>query len=203
MVKLVITLARHAGGRGFESCPSRHLGNRPDTLGGFFSYARPRNARSHRSPFKRGQQNQWLLISLLVSSLALAAQPTKRPSDEERGRTLYDRHCVQCHGALAMGDGPATKALIKPVPNLKGNIKADEATLKVVLRGKGTMPAFDGSFDKYDARRVLRYMATLGQAKKAKSAETVEPEAEEELPVDDVGNAPPNDEEAAPPPPTP
>ena len=65
------------------------------------------------------------------------------------------------------------------------------------------MPAFDGSFDKYDARRVLRYMATLGQAKKAKSAETVEPEAEEELPVDDVGNAPPNDEEAAPPPPTP
>ena len=102
-----------------------------------------------------------------------------------------------------MGDGPATKALIKPVPNLKGNIKADEATLKVVLRGKGTMPAFDGSFDKYDARRVLRYMATLGQAKKAKSAETVEPEAEEELPVDDVGNAPPNDEEAAPPPPTP
>jgi len=144
--------------------------------------------------------HHWTLLIALITSLAVAAQPTKRPSDEERGETLYNRHCVHCHGPVAEGDGPTTAALVKPVPNLKGNVKFDDAAVKVVLRGQGLMPGFDGSFDKYDARRVLRHMASLGTAKKPTKATPTE-EVEEDIPVDDVGNAPPaNPDEAAPPP---
>jgi hypothetical protein len=100
---------------------------------------------------------------------------------------------------MAEGDGPATAALVKPVPNIKGKVKADEATLKIVLRGRGLMPGFDGSFDKYDARRVLRHMNSLGAPKEKTPAPTEEEEeTPEEVPVDDVGNAPPV-QEALPP----
>jgi mono/diheme cytochrome c family protein len=143
--------------------------------------------------------SHWTLLIALTTSLAIAAQPTKRPSDEERGETLYNRHCIQCHGPLAEGDGPATKALVKPVPNVKGKVRTDELMIRILLRGQGFMPGFDGSFDKYDARRVLRYMSALGKPKAEALEAKPSDEEEEELPVDDVGNAPPAEpDEAAP-----
>ena len=56
--------------------------------------------------------------SLLRASLALAtlsvgvtvfgswafAAGNRRLSDEDRGRELYDRHCLACHGGGARGD---------------------------------------------------------------------------------------------------
>lgn len=138
----------------------------------------------------------WTLLITLMTSLAIAAQPTKRPSDEERGKTLYNRHCTQCHGPLAEGDGPATKALIKPVPNVKGSVRIDDLMVRILLRGQGAMPGFDGSFDKYDARRVLRYMSSLGKPK-TETPETSPEAAEEDIPMDDVGNAPPGPPDGA------
>jgi mono/diheme cytochrome c family protein len=108
-----------------------------------------------------------LLLALLATS-ALADQPSKRPSDAERGEELWERHCTACHGPTNRGDGPATEALVVTVPDLRGKVKVDEATIKLVLRGMGGMPAYETSFDKTDARRVLKHMATVHEARAKK-----------------------------------
>lgn len=108
----------------------------------------------------------FLLLSLLMPT-ALAGQPTKRLSDDERGKQLYERHCTPCHGAANRGDGPATEALVADVPDLRGKVKADEATIKVLMRGRGAMPSYESTWPepKADARRVLAYMATVHQTR--------------------------------------
>ncbi len=111
---------------------------------------------------------------LLVASAAWATRPSKRLGDEARGEQLYTRHCVQCHGVSGAGDGPAAAALVAKVPDLRGEVtgKNREAHAQIVLDGKGVMPGFEASFDRYDARRVLRHMEKVGRA------------AEGEVPVD-------------------
>lgn len=108
-----------------------------------------------------------LLPALLVAGLLASADAreprTKRPTDEERGKELYDRHCEACHGAWAKGRGPATQALVHPVPDLEGKVEATEETIGVVLRGRGAMPSYEQTFDRFDAKRVLEHMAKLRQ----------------------------------------
>ena len=111
-----------------------------------------------------------MLLGLLSLS-ALAADAQKRPTDDQRGKELYERHCVSCHGATARGDGPATEALVVPVPDLQGQVRADAATIKVVQFGRRAMPAFEASFDSDDARRVLLWMAKVHTAPATPPAE--------------------------------
>lgn len=101
-----------------------------------------------------------------------ATYTSKRPSDEERGEELYERHCLSCHGASAAGDGPATEALVKPVPDLRGRMSADgrEAAVSVVLEGRGAMPSFAVSIDEHDARRVVRHLERLAADSGAEDA---------------------------------
>ena len=106
--------------------------------------------------------------------MAPAGQPSKRPSDIDRGQQLWERHCWQCHGSTNQGDGPAAAALVHTVPNLIDQIVVTDELARRVLRGNGAMPGYEQSFDFHDARRVLKYQATLGQ-----EAEVEEPEVEE------------------------
>ena len=122
------------------------------------------------------------LAALLVAA-AVAEQPTKRPSDEERGKELWERHCTACHGPANRGDGPAAEALVAEVPDLRDKVKVDEATLKLVLRGRGAMPGYETSFDKNDARRVLKYMAAVH--KKRTKAPAKKPAPPPAAPKDD------------------
>lgn len=129
---------------------------------------------------------------LLVVGVAWAGQPSKRPTDEERGRELYERHCVQCHGATVAGDGPVAAALVKKVPDLSGEtaLSADnrEANVTVVLDGRGLMPSYVASFDRYDARRVMRYMERVARDPAAATAEPEAPEPETDEPDGPEGN---------------
>ena len=102
-------------------------------------------------------------LTLFVGLASEAARPTKRLSDEARGQLLYERHCVQCHGPQAAGDGPLTSSLVKPVPDLRNALGPDQRARQVlvVLDGRGTMPAFRASFDRFDAERVMRHMARI------------------------------------------
>lgn len=140
-----------------------------------------------------------LTATLALSAVAPAAQPNKRPTDEVRGKELYSRHCEACHGAQNKGHGPATQALVHPVPDLTGKVKADAATIRIVLRGKAAMPGYEQTFDDHDAKRVLQHMARLkGSAVPATvdgptpDPAPVEPEIDDGGEVDDA-QAPPND----------
>jgi mono/diheme cytochrome c family protein len=142
------------------------------------------------------------LMLLFLGSVAWAAQPTKRPSDAQRGEELYNRHCFQCHGETNRGDGPATSALVATVPDLKGKTKTDEAAQRIVLRGRGPMPGFEASFDINDARRVLKHMQGLPKPKPEpadkdatdEQPEEADPQAEEEPEELEEAAQPPTEE---------
>lgn len=104
----------------------------------------------------------------LLLAVALAGQPSKRPSDAERGKQLYQRHCVQCHGVRNRGDGPATPALLFETPNLEGKTETKGEHVTSVLNGKNAMPGFVAVFNEADAVRVLKFMASLGSKRSLK-----------------------------------
>ena len=103
------------------------------------------------------------ILGLVLVGSAVAGRPSKRPSDDDRGRELYDRHCVACHGVAVAGDGPAAAAMVRPVPNLQAALTSDKVDgyVDAVYVGKGAMPGFEATFDKADARRVLAWAAQL------------------------------------------
>ena len=134
-----------------------------------------------------------LTVGLTWSQAASGEQPTKRPTDEERGKELYERHCDSCHGGWARGKGPATQALVRPVPNLEGKVEADDKTIMLVMRGKGAMPSYEQTFDRFDAKRVLQHMAKLkGPAPKAPADAPTETDApaEAEAPTEPPADTP-------------
>lgn len=110
------------------------------------------------------------LLIVLVSTASAAPSSSKkkknaRPTDAERGHELYERHCVQCHGAKADGQGPMASALVSEIPNLRGVISKQtlDKYVSVVQRGQNAMPGFELSFDQHDTRRVLRELIRRGQ----------------------------------------
>ena len=111
-----------------------------------------------------------LVLVFLACATAYGAnpptkQPTKRPPDLVRGQTLYQRHCLSCHGEDAQGQGPATADLLFEVPPVEAEgFLVNNELVNVVLDGRKLMPSYHASFDKYDAKRVLRYMKELAIA---------------------------------------
>lgn len=88
------------------------------------------------------------------------AVPTKRPPDAEVGQALYQQSCWQCHGERGLGDGPAAAAIVGGVPSLEGRVaeEAFDELVKLVVEGRGRMPAFGEDIDKHNARRILVYL---------------------------------------------
>lgn len=137
---------------------------------------------------------QIFAVFIVVMSTASAAPSSSkkkknaRPTDAERGNELYERHCVQCHGAKADGKGPMASALVSEMPNLRGVITKEtlDKYVAVVQRGKNAMPGFELSFDQHDTRRVLREMIRRGvdaeeRPKEDKDTPPTPPENEQDV----------------------
>lgn len=134
-----------------------------------------------------------LLVALAGSGLA--AVPTKRPPDPERGRTLYRENCWSCHGWTGEGGGPAAALLATRSPPLAGRLpEADyDALVKLILEGKGDMPAYAQVMDKYDARRILVWLATLDPDKPHDPADDAPAKKDEDQEEEEGGDAEPRE----------
>jgi mono/diheme cytochrome c family protein len=106
------------------------------------------------------------LACVLLASSALGKEwPGKIPPRAERGQAFYATYCVSCHGPEAKGDGPASAALVAPVPDFSEGFgdRKTEVLLRSVTQGKGLMPGFELSLSRPEAEIVLEYMGTVGR----------------------------------------
>jgi mono/diheme cytochrome c family protein len=116
----------------------------------------------------------WILAATLVGAgwLALGGASGVRAggADDEaakekitKGRVVYLRYCVSCHGKEARGDGSLAKDLRVPVPDLttlalrSGGVYPEERVVRIItkgneVRGHGTedMPAWGPAFNRTD-----------------------------------------------------
>jgi len=108
-----------------------------------------------------------IVVGMLSSTRALRAQ-------EPRGKTVYEKHCVECHGASGRGDG-ASAAFLVPRPRdfttakykirstETGTVPTDDDLIGTVKRGVyGTaMPGWDRILPDAEIADVVSYLKTL------------------------------------------
>jgi len=93
---------------------------------------------------------------------------------DSRGKTVYEEHCVECHGSRGQGDGPAS-FLLNPHPRdftgakyrirstETGSLPTDEDLLRAVRQGLyGTsMPGWQPLLSEADIAAVVSYVKTF------------------------------------------
>ncbi len=100
-----------------------------------------------------------------------AATAAASPESITNGAALYKRHCVMCHGAAGLGDGPAAKSLKGKLPSL-----ADKAVMakhtdahihEAITTGKkteiGNMPALGKKLKPEEITDIVNYVRTLAK----------------------------------------
>lgn len=93
-------------------------------------------------------------------------QVPSHPGDSQKGKTLYEKHCLTCHGSGGKGDGPIGQSLIPPAANLTllGK-KSDKAILDAIRNGRpGTaMPSWKNDLNQSEMNALLAFLRTLSQ----------------------------------------
>jgi len=103
-----------------------------------------------------------MVVSLGIGLAGCHSQPTLT-AQEAAGKHLYLVHCAHCHEENDL-------ALKKLPPDLHGLFKrtalsssapaGDDQVRRVVLGGKGMMPAFTGRFTEEQMEALLAYLHT-------------------------------------------
>ncbi|MFN7917700.1 MAG: c-type cytochrome [Vicinamibacterales bacterium] len=117
-----------------------------------------------------------------------AQQGTPAPRTEPTpGRALYEKHCVECHGAEGRGDGPAALTLM-PRPRdftsgrykirstETGSLPTDADLVRSVTRGLpgSAMPGWQGILPEADIAAVVQYVKTLSPRFSTEQPEPIE-----------------------------
>lgn len=102
-----------------------------------------------------------LLVWLVCSSSA-----QEFPADVTRGKAVYERHCVSCHGISGWGDGPEARALTVPPANFhrfSSYLKSDEQLQRTIEYGIvfSPMHSWQGQLSETEIRDVLEYIRLL------------------------------------------
>ncbi|MDH3990049.1 MAG: cytochrome c [Gammaproteobacteria bacterium] len=96
------------------------------------------------------------VLIAMVSLLAIFAVQA-RAGDMQKGREVYDMHCVTCHGM----NGYAIDMTIPSFANGDRMFLMDQEMLQSVRNGKNMMPAFRGLLSDEEIRDVITYLRTL------------------------------------------
>ncbi len=114
------------------------------------------------------KKRQVTLRSAIVVAGLLAGTPAAvaAPGDSVKGKAIYEKHCVACHGPQGKGDGPTGKVLVPPAADFTSAAsrkKTDAELLKIIENGKPptAMIAWKGQLSDQDIQHVLAYVMTL------------------------------------------
>ena len=94
----------------------------------------------------------------VVSGTAWSAEPA--------GKATYDKLCVSCHGKDGKGNPAMAKAMGEKGLNLttkEVQAMKDDELLKVIVDGKGKMPASGKNLSTQEQKEVLAYTRSLAK----------------------------------------
>lgn len=95
--------------------------------------------------------------------------PVAEDADPEA--TLFGSRCASCHGAAGRGDGMAAPG---PVPDFTDpelqSGRTDEALARVIVEGRGLMPAFGDELTEAGVAAMVRYVRRLGGVRRVEPA---------------------------------
>jgi len=113
-----------------------------------------------------------LTLFVIVAAAWLRPEPTR--AQEPRGKAIYAKHCVECHGGTGKGDGPSSAFLV-PRPRdfttgkykirttESGSVPTDDDLMSSIRRGlyASAMPAWDRLLSDAEIADVAHYIKTL------------------------------------------
>ncbi|HEY5596056.1 MAG TPA: copper resistance protein CopC [Candidatus Bipolaricaulota bacterium] len=85
----------------------------------------------------------------------------------ERGKAIYQEHCLACHGETGKGDGPAAAALPMPPADISAHLihQEHDALVEVIKNGFSTgMPAFGSTLQDQQIDDLIDYLRTLEES---------------------------------------
>ena len=103
-------------------------------------------------------------VTVVVATVGLAE--AAGTGDPAKGKLLFEKHCLVCHGPQGKGDGPTGRALIPPATDftsLSSQKKSGADLRRVMEQGSpGTaMPAWKGPLSEMQLADVAAYVETL------------------------------------------
>ncbi|MBT8267410.1 MAG: c-type cytochrome [Bacteroidia bacterium] len=109
------------------------------------------------------QSDEW------VAPANVAKRPNPFKGDAkapEKGKKIYEKLCVTCHGSSGKGDGP-TAATLDPKPadhtSAEFQLQGDGAIYWKLSTGRGVMPAFQDLLSKTERWQLTAYIRSLGE----------------------------------------
>ena len=108
-----------------------------------------------------------VIFSLLTATIThLGAQ--EFPADVNRGQTVYERHCLRCHGVSGWGDGPEAGSLKVAPANFhrfSSYLKSDEELQRTIEHGMvfSPMHSWQSRLTETEIRDVIEYIRLLSQ----------------------------------------
>src|SRR5689334_4486116 len=84
----------------------------------------------------------------------------------DHGRTIYERHCADCHGPEGRGDGRHATSLSPRPGNLisaQTSAKSDQELLKIIAKGKPrtAMSGWEQRLSSEEQAAVLAYIRSM------------------------------------------
>ena len=109
-----------------------------------------------------------VFLILAIASAPSTAVAQDFPPDVTRGKAVYERHCLACHGAGGRGDGPDAAALRVPPTNFHrftSVLKSDEELLRTIEHGVvfSSMHSWQGTLTETERQDALAYIRFLVQ----------------------------------------
>lgn len=107
-----------------------------------------------------------VVTAIVLGLLLVGARAGSAAGDLAKGKALYDKYCVACHGVQGKGDGPAGRMLKPPAADFTSAAsrkKPESEFTQVIENGKpGTaMGPWKGQLSQAELADLIGYVMTL------------------------------------------
>jgi len=106
------------------------------------------------------------IVGILIALISWSPAWSATPEELEQGRTIYERHCADCHGMEGRGDGTLSTSL-SPRPgnfvSAQTSAKSDQDLLKVIAKGRRrtSMQGWNDRLSEQEQLVTLAYIRSL------------------------------------------